>query len=559
MRAGQNLPPILWPLTAMACLGFGGLALLLGMDAGWDLRNHHYYNGWAFLHGLVGKDLLVAQSSSFLNPALDAAYALLADTLPAWAVGFLLGMVHGLNFPLLFAIGWRVLEVRNPGRRVLAASALALAGVLGAGGLSQVGIVGYDNVVSLGLLGAVVAVTTWWDDLADGDAATAAAFALAAGLPAGLAAGLHQPAVIFALGLCLAFVVANLPVVRRLWLTVWFGVGVLVGLGIGGGHWMAHLWQAYGNPLFPLFNQVFHSPWAQAGGGPSFLHSGVIDLLTFGWRFPFEPTLAGGSEFRDFRILAVLSLLPLVVLASLGTCDRDPAVITMAGPTCWLLAVAAIAYAAWAAWSGDYRRLAALEMLAPLLVAGAVGCLPLPRAARRGLSAALVAFLMATTLPGHGLRVAWADSAVEASVPPVDADGSGLVLLSGREPLSFLIPRLPGAERTRFLRIDSSFAPPDAPGQGFRKLLGDAVAAAAGPIRSLHAAAEEVDAARALAEYGLELDRASCRPVTSPIGNGTYRLCLTTRPGANASAPAASAAAPSGDGSTDSAGSPAGR
>lgn len=562
MRAGQTLPPILWPLTAVACLSFGGLALLLGMDASWDLRNYHYYNGWAFLNGVVGKDLLVSQIPSFFNPTLDAGYALLADNLPAWSVGVLLGMVHGLNFPLLFAIGWRILEVRNPNRRVLAAGALALAGVVGAGGISLVGTAFYDNVISLGVLAAVAVVVTWWEELADGGPVGAAVLALVAGIPAGIAFGLKQPTVIFCIGLCFAFLFANLPVVRRFWLAFWFGIGVLAGLALGGGHWMAYLWQTYANPLFPFFNHLFLSPWGIADPyrDPGFLQSGVVDMVTFGWRFPFEPRLAGEVEFRDFRILAVISLLPLAALSAMLKRDRDPGIITGAGPTGWLLASAAITYAVWVVLFCIYRYLIPMEMLAPLLVVAAVGCLPLPRSARRGLSSALLVFLVATTLPGNWLRVPWEDKAIEATIPPVESPENTVVLLAGHEPLSFLIPLFP--KEMRFYRIDSTFTLPPSDEVGFRKVFRDAIASAPGPIRSLHIVTEEADVERKLADYGLRLDKASCQGITSPIGADTYRFCLTTRPSAVGPAEIVPSAEPmpspfAADGSNGSAGSPA--
>ncbi|MEW5727549.1 MAG: hypothetical protein AB1918_06965 [Pseudomonadota bacterium] len=560
MRAGQSLPPVLWPVTVLVCLAFGGLALLLGMDASWDLRNHHFYNGWAFLNGVVGKDPLVSQIPSFFNPTLDAAYVALAQSLPAWAVGFLLGMVHGLNFPLLFAIGWRMLEVRNPHRRALAAGALALAGVTGAGGLSLVGTAFHESIVSLGVLAAVALVVTWWEELADGGLPGAAVLAIAAGVPAGLGFGLKLPTIVLCIGLSLAFLMANIPLVRRLWLTVWFGIGVLVGLGVGGGHWMAYLWQTYGNPLFPFLNHIFLSPWGAASSyhDPGFLQPGLVDMITFGWRFPFDPLLAGEIEFRDYRILAVITLLPLAALASLLKRDRDPGVITTPGPTGWLLAAAATTYVAWVALLCIYRYLVPLEMLAPLVVVAAIGCLPLPRAARRGLSTARVAFLAATTLPGDWLRVPWEDKAVSASVPAVKDPDRTLVLLSGHEPLSFLIPLFPGAEHMRFLRIDSTFTLADDPGAGFRRLFRDTIDAAPGPIYSLHIVTQEQrDVVHKLAEYGLELDTGSCLPITSPIGADVYRFCLTRRPGASAPAEEAMPTEPPADGSAGSAGSPA--
>jgi hypothetical protein len=516
------LPRALLPASLIVCLASGAIALALGMDASWDLRNYHYYNGWAALHGHVGRDVLVAQIPSFFNPALDVPYAWMAEALPARAVGFLLGMVHGLNFPLLFAIAWHLLQA--PPRRGLAAGALALAGMAGAATLSEIGTTFWDDVVSLGVLGAVLILLANWRALAEAAPARAGLLAAAAGLPAGLAFGLKQPEVLFCVGLCAGLLAADWPPARRLWVAFAFGLGVLAGLGIGGGWWMIHLWKAYGNPLFPFFNHVFKSPWGLADPyrDPGFLQHGFWAMLTFGFRFPFDPRLTAETSFQDFRILALLVLVPLAGLAGLARRTAEP--LARPGPARWLLASAAVAYGLWVVMFCIYRYLMPLEMLAPLLAVAALGMLPLPR---RGLIAlALVALLVATTRPADWLRVAWADKAVAVDLPAVAQAEGTLVLLSGHEPLSFLIPAFPPG--MKFLRIDSTFTLSEGD-TGFRRLFRQTIESWPGPIASLHIGAEEHDVVRKLAEYGLELGPCGDN-VTAPIGAAPYRFCPTQRP-----------------------------
>src|SRR5580658_3260845 len=101
-------------LLAFAPFVFGGLALALGQDANWDLRNYHWYNAYAFLHGRFGFDLLPAQTPSFYNPLLDVPFFVLATHAPARVAGFALGFVQGLNFIPLFMLAYVVLIVKNP-------------------------------------------------------------------------------------------------------------------------------------------------------------------------------------------------------------------------------------------------------------------------------------------------------------------------------------------------------------------------------------------------------------------------------------------------------------
>src|ERR1700761_8184852 len=111
------LPSIRLILFMSAPILCGCLALALGMDGSWDLRNYHYYNGWALLTGHIGRDLLVSQTPSFYNPLLDLHYAWAAGHLPARLIAFLLGTLHGGNFILLTLLGESLLDRPDPGRR----------------------------------------------------------------------------------------------------------------------------------------------------------------------------------------------------------------------------------------------------------------------------------------------------------------------------------------------------------------------------------------------------------------------------------------------------------
>lgn len=514
-----------WSLTALACIGFGLAALALGMDANWDLRNYHYYNGWRLLNGLVERDVLVAQIPSFYNPLLDVPYAWAVERLPAPVIGFVLGALHGLNFGLLFAIARHLLTVR---RRNLAAALVALVGTTGAAGLSELGTVFYDNVLSLGALAAVLAVVAHWDALVEAPPSRAAWRAIIAGLPAGVAFGLKQPSVTLCVGLCLAFLFAAMAPLRRLWLAFWFGMGVLAGFAVSGGAWAFHLWQTTGNPLFPYFNQIFGSPWAlsQSYRDTTFLPSSLWDIATLGYRLPFNPALAGEINNVDFRLFALLTLLPVVAIGRWSRTVADP--VLRPGPGGWLLAGGLLAYGLWLALFCIYRYATSLEMLAPLLVVGAVGWLPLPRRGRIALAAVVLVVVAALTQPDNWQRVPWRHRAIEAAVPPVASPETALVVVTGHEPMSFLVPLFP--KSLRFIRIDSSFTLPPSPDTPFRQLFRQTLHGAAS-VYSLHISSEAGAVEGLLAQYGLMLIPDGCRAFTSPIGPAVspYRLCLTTR------------------------------
>lgn len=358
-------PPLPWtmyPLALSMCLLFGWLAMRQGADV-----------GGAFASG---------PAAGFRNPGLDAFSALLAGHLPARAVGFLLGMLHGLNFLPLFAIAWR-LSVLSPHHRLPVAATLAVAGLCGAGGLSGLGAMSYDNALSLGVSASAWLVLWRWDALKAGGL-PGLGWALAAGLPVGLAVGLQPPLAVYGLGLCAAFLLADMAWPCRLRAALGLGLGLLLGFALGGGHWAWQLWQVYGTPL-PCFNP------SAAHCASGLVPHGWLDRLLFVYRFSFAPALVGEAGFRDFRILALVTL---TLLAGLAAFWRKPARLAT-GPAGWLLAAGMLAYALWQSGFAVYRYLVPLEMLAPPLAVAALVRLPLGKA--RPLAAAGLVVLLAVT------------------------------------------------------------------------------------------------------------------------------------------------------------------
>jgi hypothetical protein len=504
----RALRRLLFLLVPLLC---GGIALLSGMDASWDLRNYHYYNGWALLHGHVGRDLLVAQTPSFYNPLLDLPFAWAAPWIDARLLAFLLGALHGLNFILLTWLGEALLEDWRPQPRLQLAALLAALGCAGAVALSEIGTVFYDTFTSLGLFASILLLVRRWDRLD-------LRWAGLAGIPIGLAFGLKQTMVPYPVGLCLALLLAGpAPWQRRLKIAFAFGLGVSLGCLATGGFWMLHLYRSYANPLFPYFNQIFHSPWGQSGDYRDvyFQPQGWLRRLFFPIYFSLDSRLASEVEFRDFRLLLLFVMIPLAPLWGIGRRRR----------TVFLLLALAFAYIVWLKLFAIYRYLVAMEMLAPLVVMLMISLWP---ARARSLAIGLlVALLVTTTRPAQWIRVPFATRAVMVSVPPLADPDHSLILLAGHEPLSFLIPAF--GDGPRFLRIDSTFTNPDQTMVPFNALMKHAIDAHQGPLLALFIPIERHDVVKRLGDDDLHLEEDDCQPVTSKIGAGPYELCPVAR------------------------------
>ncbi|MGA1855540.1 hypothetical protein VH569_06095 [Azospirillum sp. 11R-A] len=515
---------------------YGLLTLAFGMDANWDLRNYHWYNGYAMLTGRIGRDLLAAQMPTFYSPFLDVPFYWLATHLPARAAGFLWGTLQGINLLLLYLLVSFSLRNVPALKRTLIAMALAVAGGLGGGTLGLIGTTFQDNVVSLGVLGAAAVIAGSLPGILDGRPLPSFARVAAAGLLAGAAMGLKNPTVIYAVGLCLGFLALPARPWRRLWLAFFFGIGVLAGLGLGGGIWMAHLWHDYGNPVFPHMNHIFKSPFAALSDyvNVSFFPPGLWQRLFFPFVFTFSPLTVGEVPFFDLRVLALFVLVPVGVVcaAVTGMLGKRNEWLTAVPATRFLLAAMTVTYALWVAMFCIYRYLVPLEMLAPLALVMAVGLLPLARRLRIGLVVVVLAVVQLTVQPADWGRVAWPTGAddrwVEAEVPAIaDADDT-MVLMAGYWAISHVIPSFPA--RVTFVRIQSNFLQPDSVGNGYLAILKDKVASHRGPFLMLSTIPDTPGAAKAAELLGLRLDPQRCRPIPNNLGE-TLNLCAVDREG----------------------------
>ncbi len=402
-----------------------------------------------------------------------------------------------------------MLDIPDNKRRFAIAAIAAMAGCAGAVALSEIGTVFYDNVTSLGLLGSLLLIVKRWDRLAAGSAKDA----FLAALPLGLAFGLKETMIPFVAGTGLSLLI----VLRRPKTIAGFAAGGVLATLLGGGFWMAHLWQAYGNPMFPYFNDLFQSPWGQGGDYRDVFYQPKdwLHWLFFPVYFTLDSRVAAEVPFFDARVLALFLLIPAA-----------PFLKAYRKPRTWFLVIAiAIAYVIWLKLFAIYRYLVVLEMLGPLAVL--LICEGLPRRFALGAGLVIVGLLCLTTKPAIWIRMNFTDRPVEVSLPPIADPEHSLVLIAGHEPLSFLIPAFP--ESMRFLRIDSTFTNPDQTAVPFNRLMKDQIDAHHGPLLALFIPIEQHDVVKRLGNDGLALLADACQKVTSPIGAGDYSLCPVER------------------------------
>jgi hypothetical protein len=520
--SGRSLaagPARLAVLLAALVLALGGFSLLFGQDLNFDLLNYHYYTGYAFLHGRTFHDIAPAGSQSFQPPLLHALHYLGIAHLPPRAFGFLLGALHGLNLPLVFALGLRVLP-RGAAPAAGVALVAAVVGSLGPAAVSLLGTTFGDNLVSIPALGALLLLLR-----APHDDAHAPRRVLWAGVLAGAATGLKLTMAAYHVGL---FAAAAL---------LWWRSGVLAGrlarlsagsvLGFlpSAGFWDLELWRRFGNPLFPFANAIFRSEWQSLENfrDTRYMVHTAYDLVR-----PLVDTALGRSErlmeigMRDVRFL--LLLVAAVACGALWVAART-GIGRAAEPwrdrTRAFLAWWVASYLAWALAFYTYRYAALLEFTAPLLLFVLLArVLSWRRAVVAGALAATL--VVATTRVESWGRRAWTTPWLGLPVPALGLAPDSLVLMVG-QPSAFAIPSFRGDARFVHLTAVERFRAP----ARWEPLVREVVAGHRGPLLLLSnfefSRAECEARAQAL---GLR-HTGRCEPVRN--GSLRFRLCELER------------------------------
>lgn len=421
-------------------------AVLLGQDANWDLQNYHLYTPIALLTGRWSHDIAVAQLQSWHNPILDLPLGgLVLAGAPGWLVSVWLALPSAIA--LFFAL--RLMDRLWPQTASRWRSGVAaLVAVSGAAVMPEIATSLNDAFIAAlvmpalwlmaGLQESPQAWRGWW----------------LPGLLLGLAAGLKLTSAIYCLGLLAACLFAgNLRSTPAR--VAMLAVGGIAGFMAAAGWWIWRVWQAHGNPLFPYFNQWFHSPDAlyQSHADARFKPESFLDALLVPLRMLRDNQRYAELVISDPRLLlGLLALLAWVIVWRKRRADA-----AKAAPAPWpLLAFIAASHVAWLALYGIYRYLLPLEMLLSVVIVGMLSQLPLRRWLKPALALAAVLIVAATNHPNWG-RQKYRSPMVEVRFPVLPRDS--MVLLSSTDALGHAAAFLPNDVPA--ISLSNNFMSPD--------------------------------------------------------------------------------------------------
>ena len=376
-------PTLPWPWALLLLSGFigafGVLSVHLGQDANSDLRNYHLYNAFQFLHDRFYLDLNAAGYQSFFNPLLDVPYYTLATVALPNAPRLVAFIMGGYDAAMALAVVLIAQRVTFTGKNSAPFGAVVAAIYIGLSGtnfISQVGTTFNDvpagTLILYGLVLLLCLVSQ--DDLRAARFALGAAFG---GALFGMAAGLKLTTIIYAPAAVIALFLSGQSFRRSGLTTLWFMLGYAAAFLLVTGWWNGRIFGYTGNPIFPLFNQIFRSDWypPTAFFDDRFKPRTWAQVLAypFYWIRPRSMVVAE-EVFADPRFaVAYISVLLIALTygANLFLYGRKRVQAWLPRSHIFILSFLTVSFAIWEALFSIYRYAVALEVLVgiPILLA----------------------------------------------------------------------------------------------------------------------------------------------------------------------------------------------
>lgn len=460
--------PWLWLFASLLVSAL--LSATHGLTNWWDLVNYHIYNPWALLHHREGLDLFPAGIQGYFDPLLDFPYYFVAYVwLPNHPrlVAALTGLPFGVLAFLMLLLTRRVLRAfgtYGPMARALTVMVVVAMALSGTSVWSQAFTITNEISVGAMVMGAVVLLVKSFDGPSARQLRPARALSI--GILLGLAAGLKLTAITYAPAGGLLVLAACRDWKSALRNGAIFFSGWVAAFAISYGPWAMHLYESTGNPFFPMFNEVFHSPLAAAGHSgrdTRFLPQNTMEWLLYPFYWLSDNTqTVFPLRFRDARFALAYTLGLITVLTALAARLRKAG--ENRTPPQPLLALAAfwfIAYATWLPLFSMLRYAVVLEATGAILASAAVIYYLgqwLPRLSNAARTTAVIVLAVAimgfTRIPDLG-HVPLQTPIFEAEVPRLEP--RPLIILAN-QPMGLLAPLIqhtnPGAT---FIGIPSCF------------------------------------------------------------------------------------------------------
>jgi hypothetical protein len=435
---------------------------LLGKDMASDTMSYHLYAGFSAVHDRFAQDYFPAGPQSYFNPYIYVPlYYLVNSSLSSLEISSVLAIVHSAMLWLTYELAVSVCPWDDRYKRLmfgLCAVAFALVNPIL---LQQIGSTFAD--ITTGEL-----VLAGWLLLALAIRTPSAARIIGAGLLCGVATGFKLTNAVHAISGFALLIMLPLTLGGRIRQGLAYGVSLGLGFLVIAAPWSYRLEQRFGNPLFPLMNNVFRSPefTTESARALRFIPATVTEAL---WR-PFamiDPVSMVHEELRapDPRYAVLLILIGAFFCRWLWQRRANSSGQQVANAdTVSARALAALGcglavdWAAWLSGSGNSRYFLPMSSVAAVVVVGLLyRFFAAQPKARNYILAAILGVQGVQLWMGASYRwneTPWDDHWINITVPAKLTSEPNLYLTMGTPTNSFVAPYLaPGSGLVNFIGL----------------------------------------------------------------------------------------------------------
>jgi hypothetical protein len=226
---------------------------LLGKDLAWDTLNYHLYAGFSALNDRFAQDYFAAGPQSYFNPyAYVPFYAMVHAGLSSLEISSILALVHSVIFWLTFELAMYVCPSDDRRLRMAVGICAIVLAFINPILVQQIGSTFADITTAELVLGG-------WLLLAQAVRVPHSARVICAGLLLGAATALKPTNSVHAIAACAVFIMLPFDLRGRLRQGIFYCLSLGAGFVIIATPWSYRLEKMFGNPLFPLMNNVFRS------------------------------------------------------------------------------------------------------------------------------------------------------------------------------------------------------------------------------------------------------------------------------------------------------------
>jgi hypothetical protein len=529
IETGEQPVSYRWAVYAACALLAVACNYILGKDMAWDTMNYHLYSGFSAVNDRFDQDYFAAGVLSYFNPyAYAPFYAMVHAGLPALLICSILAVLHSVILWLTFELGVAVCPSKNDRSRLLAGGcAVALA---------------FMNPVLMQELGSCFAdITTaelslaGWLFLASAVREPRKSRVIWAGLILGAASAFKLSNAVPAISAAAMLFVLPMDWRDKIRHGFLFGIALGAGFAVVAAPWSYRLEKVFGNPMFPMFNNIFRSPEfiTQPMVHYRFIPQSIGDAL---WR-PFamiDPTPMIHEELSApdprYAILVALGVTYILLWAwkrfsRTSKSPNDPEKKDSTRVLCALGLALSLHWVLWLATSGNSRYVLTMACVAAAVIVGMLFRIFASRPNIRNYLLIIILGTQAVQLSmGAQYRwnsAEWGGPWFDLSIPENLKSEPNLYLTMGVQSNSFLAPFL--AKGSGFVNFAGGFTldPDDANGTRLktmiRRSLPNVRVVFGGGERYKNAAAHAPNAPEvddALQRFGLRTDMNDCATIT---------------------------------------------